>query len=57
MTKIPFFTAYPISSLCLLVFIVSDCYLGDLGLRDKSHKSQKSAHFALLNFGEVRGES
>ena len=47
MLKIPFFTAYPISSLCLLVFIVSDCYLGDLGLRDKSHKSQKSAHFDL----------
>ena len=58
MRKIPYFTAYPISSVNFLVFIVSDRYLGYLGLRDKPHKLQKKAHFALYNYEKVvRGES
>ena len=58
MHKIPYFTAYPISSVNSLVFIVSDRYLRHLELRDKSHKLQKKAHFALYNSEKVvRGES
>ena len=59
MLKISFFTTYPISSLCLFVFIVSDRYLGSRRERERdiSHKSQKTEYFALDNFWEVRGES
>ena len=46
MTKIPFFTAYPISSLCLLVFIVSDRYLGS-GIERQTN---------LINYDEAKSK-